>query len=511
MWWFMDKLTRAAVSDALHFLSGLELRSVLRSDILSGTGADFNLCSYPVNVARITLATRKASDVPLPCADVLDRVLSALADGGAERFFVEDANLYLLHSLPGKAEAYLVTLTPAALAHFLAVCFPGKRITRAQQRLLMLLLTGMTLIDSAGCDDRSIQTQKSHARDLRAHFEVATTHDVTRIIGAQLVAAVAAMLGDTDAARHEMFFDYARRFLPACTRAVILAGPDGQSCRVYDLGPQDGQPVIALHPLILPDLRAADVDLLHHLQLRLIWPLRPGQLAPHDPVIAEAAQIAQSNAALDLVQQTYGRGAMTLLAFAASSKLALAYAHHAPGAVARIFFAAACELRGRPQDGPRRLARGLIALGGVNAALQQSVMSFFARKVLRSRNFPDFLRMQFAGSQADLAMVEHELGPAWRGERMRAALVSSLRSMRHDFGFQRDLGWDSAADCGAALHFIHGADDHIHPLPLIRDLADSLGARLHVLPEAGQLIYGPHLGPVLAQMVACSNTGNWRR
>lgn len=343
---------------------------------------------------------------------------------------------------------------------------------------------------------------------MRAQFDLPTTHDVVRIVTAQLVATLSDMLRPDGGPRHEAFFAYARRHLPPRARAVVLTGADGLVCRVYDLGPQHGRPVIALHPLILPDLTDADIDLLHDLDIRLIWPLRPGQLAPHDPVISEAAQIRHSNAALALVQQTYAQGPATLLSFAASSKLALAYARHCPQAVAHVFCPAACEVHGRPQEGARRLARGLIALAEVNERLQQAVISVFARRVLQSRSFPDFLRAQFDGSPADLAIIARELAPPRHGDRMREALLHSLRSARHDFAFQRNLHWDGPIPAGTALHFIHGTEDRIHPLTLIRALAARMpGARLHVIPAAAQLLYGPHWRALLSVIAAQTRAG----
>ncbi len=513
----MDEPTRAAVSDVLHFLTDAERRAFFRTP--APAPSDYSLCGHPVEVIRIGLA-RRGPPVPatlpatLPAPQPLNlplnlpesalaRALAGLAEGQSERFFLEGDTLLLLHTSGAGKEAHLVALPPAALGQFLAASLERCRITAAQRRLLALLLCGVTLHASAARDGKSIETQKSHARDLRGHFGAATTGDVVRIVAARLAAAVAAMLAENARGRHEVFFDYVRRFLPASVRPVVLTGEDEAACRVIDMGPRDGRPVVALHPIILPDLRQADVDLLHALRIRLIWPLRDGQLAPLDPDLPEDEVMRRACRALDLVRRTFCEEPLTLLSFAAASRLALAYAQASSGRVRHVVFAAACEVAGRPQRGARRLARGMMALGAAGETVQRAALGFFARKVLRSRSFPGFLRGQFADSPADRAMIEAELGAPFHGARMREALLASVRSARHDFGFQRDLGWDAAPACGAQMHFIHGDEDRIHPVALIARRAAAIpGARLHRIAGAGQLLYGPHFAPLMRRVAA---------
>lgn len=161
----MDNRTRQAISDALHFMSGLELRALFRSGTLGRAASDDMLCGFPVEVSHITLSPRD----PVPgqgaaATDVQARAVAALAEGLTERFFLDDDTLCILLAAPGpsaaaqthEAGAALVHLPPEALAHFLAASYPDKRITPAQQRLLTSLLSGLSLIDAARRDMRSI-------------------------------------------------------------------------------------------------------------------------------------------------------------------------------------------------------------------------------------------------------------------------------------------------------------------------------------------------------------------
>lgn len=490
---------RAAVADALHCLSHSEQQAFLRAQ--SGAHSAFSLWGHPVQVTRIGAGLR-ADITAAVDHDGLLRALSAMADGEAERFFLQGDTLFMIHPGGKGMPACIVSLPPPIVAHFLERSFPGCRFTPAQRRLLIALLAGQTLPKAAMAEGRSLETLKCHARDLRLHLSVETTADLVRIVTAHLVAAIAAMLVEGAPGRHQAFFDYCRRYLPAEARCLVLESKDCTTCRVVEMGPLDGRAVIALHPIILPDLTDHDLRLLHHLGLRLIWPLRHGQLAPADPELSEAEMIAHSNAALDLVTQTYCKGPVPILSFAASSKLALAYARHRPGRVETIFFAAACDVEGRPVAGARRLARGMMTLGGSDEGLQIAVAAHFTERVLKSGEFMAFLRAQFAGSPADQAMVEDELAAPRLGRRMQDALVGSLRSVRHDFQFQRDLGWDQLPPGRADLHFIHGSEDVIHPFALIAArVARIPGAKLHRIEGAGQLLYGPHFAPLL-QIVA---------
>jgi pimeloyl-ACP methyl ester carboxylesterase len=200
-------------------------------------------------------------------------------------------------------------------------------------------------------------------------------------------------------------------------------------------------------------------------------------------------------------------GRAPVLSFAAASRIGLELAAKAPEAVTALHVAGVCVRKGRPEIGARRLARGVLALAARNPGLLDPILAQIEMRLRRPGVFEEFLRRQFADSPPDLAVIEADLSGPRGPERFRTALLDSAASARHDFLFQTDLGWDRVPpDLPLYLH--HGAQDRIHPLPLIEELAASLSsARLHVHPDTGQLFHHDHLVRLLELVAAGMETG----
>ncbi len=500
-----DPATRTAVADTLNFLSPQERGRFLDFPEAAGAAsqASFLLADVPVRVLRFADWQVEGAPDSL-AADVLpaaQRLLDLRRAGSQERMGLAGVALLMVHDVPEAPTSGLIAVIgPQAMAGFLARHYPAVRIPPALQRLLTCYLGGLSLKAAAEADGKSLETARSQTRELRRRMGVARIDDMTRNVAALLWATVARLLDGERPARHAGFDGFARRFLPPGVRRMVLLGEGGEVFRVLDMGPRTGRPVVALHAILLPDIRPQDLALLDRLDLRLIWPLRHGAHAPLDPPLSEEAQIRHACRGIDLVRELFCQGRADLLSFAASSKVALAYARDFPGRTGSLMLAVACVLEGRPDRGARRLARGLTALAGRSPRLMEAAMGFLARRALAPDRAARFLRHQFAASAADSAVVEAELAGPHGVARFAEGLGGSLASIRHDFGFQRALDWDLARDLNG-LHILHGDGDAIHPLPLIEALvADLPGARLHVIPGAGQLMYRQHLEPLLARV-----------
>ena len=203
-----------------------------------------------------------------------------------------------------------------------------------------------------------------------------------------------------------------------------------------------------------------------------------------------------------LALQLLGGGAAPVVCFAAASKLGVELTRRQPNTVSALHVAGVCVREGRPESGARRLARGVLALAARNPALLDPILGRFEAHLRRPGVLETFMRHQFLGSAADLAIVNAELQGQHGSRRFRDALLDSAASARHDFLFQNDLGWDDVpADTPVHLH--HGALDCIHPMPLIEHLAARLpNAELHVHPEAGQLFYHDHFEALFSMVAA---------
>lgn len=468
--------------------------------------ARFNLCGYPVPVLDYVnwrlLGTRDTTSAANTLRGHIQDCIHSRENSRPGQIFLHDDDLLVFHDLArDRSTGTVAVVSPEALAQFLAEHFPGARPTPAMLRLIACYLGGLSLTGGAKLDGKSVETRKSQARELRRRLGLERAEDVSRTVGARLVSEVSKVLSGGGWHNSESFVQYTSTYLPDGVRPLVLLDGGQQPFRILDMGPKTGRPVIVLHAMILPDIRKQDIALLHELDLRLLWPLRNGLCAPEDPTFHEEEQIRHACQGIDIARRVFCEGKIDILSFAASSKIALAYARENRAGINALYFAASCVLEGRPESGVRRLAKGMLTLAGRNETLMSATMDYFRRSILTPERFPRFIRNQFRVSQADSRIVEAELTGPFAGERFRTALVGSIPSARHDFGFQRALDWEIASTLGLEMHFLHGDDDPIHPLPLIERLAGSLSnAQLHVIEKAGQLLYHEHLRGVLTPL-----------
>lgn len=421
-------------------------------------------------------------------------MVDQLQEGRRDPCGLINGQLLVIRPEAERGMGMVVFLDMSSLARCLAADFPDVRLTPALLQLLAAVLAGIPIKTGHQDDLRSAETRKTQARALRDRFGLATTEEVGRIVGAFILRRVEAAASQRQRADSQAFHAHIDRFYPEGVQSLVLLGRDGEPCRVLAMGPVAGRPVIMLHPLILPSIADEDIEELHRLNLRLYWPLRIGQLAPHDRPASEEETIRHALRGIDLVRSCFCGPTATLVSIAAASKIALAYARRHPERVNMICTAAACVLRGRPQTANRRLAKSILDILDRTPWLAEGALRIATSHLLSERRFRRFLTDQFAENPADGAIIRYELDEVAGGHRIKEAIELSLHSIRNDFAFQLDLEWDQARHLKMPLHILHGAQDSIHPLPMIRALAAGLpDAKLHVMPETGQLLMGPSL------------------
>ena len=501
-----QSIDRSAVADALSLLAPHEFDAFLRwQDFDDHSAAE--LGSRTIRLLKFTGWQIVSEPVEGPVDGTLEAAGQRLVDrrrfGLSENFALAGADLLVCREATNdRTSGHVAVLSPDAVAGFMASCFPGIKLTRALQRVMVCYIAGLSLGQVAAIEGKSIDTIKSQSRELRRRLGLARTDDIARFIGTRLAIVVEKALGGDIKGRNADFVRYCKRYLPRQVRTAAFLDEDNQLHRILDMGPKNGVPVICLHPMILSDFREEDVALLEELKLRLIWPLRNGLIAPTDPILAEADHLRHACSGIETVRKLFFDGEVSILSFNASSKVALAYAKDNPDRVSTLFFAGICT-QNEAVKGVRRVGRGMIALAGRNRPMMNAVADYLRRFVLTSERTQKFLSDLFKNRPADRAVLESELAGAFGCDRLRDALVGSTRSAVHDFVFQLSLGWEIARSLNTEMHFLHGEDNDIDPWPWVEALAaDIAGATLHCLPGAGDLLYHQHFRSVLVPVAA---------
>lgn len=407
------------------------------------------------------------------------------------------AHLALIAEGDDEHPARIMVLPDGAMAHALRGILRQEEMTAAELRLLKQLICGAGLAEAARADGVSHETRRTQFKSLARKFGARSQAELTSRAIVQLLLETGTARPPAREGTDDRFIALADEFLPGA-RCHELQGADGARHRLIDLGPADGRPVVFLHPQILPDFRPEDLDLLRAHGMRFIVPLRHGAMSVAGPDMSADEHLDHACAGIELARAHFAGGRADLLACLSGAAFGIEYARRHPERVASLAFVGAPAIPAAGSSTTGRLRAGLFRLATYDGALFARVMDFFGRRINQPETFRRLLANYYRPCPADLAIIEAEYAAPHGGERLRKLCAASMRSIRQDFHHQTSLRWQDLPQDRFPVTFIHGAKDNTHPLPAVRALAGELGGHpVHVIPEAGQLLYYRHFAPLL--------------
>ncbi|WP_136659666.1 alpha/beta fold hydrolase [Nitratireductor sp. XY-223] len=409
--------------------------------------------------------------------------------------------LLMIHDLgrkawPGEpdhpAARYLVLcIEKPAFERLMSTVWPGLALTGAEFRLVVSLLAGRSLRETAQADGLSYNTKRKQLLSVTAKAGVSGQTDVTRIIGFALTDHLLDRLAFPVPERNDVTF-FKDSYGSALRIHDVTVGSQDR-LRVFELGPRDGRPCLLYHPMLFPvlplqgELRALE---LHN--VRLLIPVRPWfcgserQKSSVPPARKLVAQMAEETATMI---QLFGLGRVPVIATVFGAVWASALAHHAPDLVSRLVFVSAPT----PYDksaATRSFVHAMLPFVRETPLIAEAFVRLHARILTSSRLAElGFLRT-YKSSAADTATLRQLLAEGWIQRCVRQVLTYSGSGVANELR-ANVLDWTSAlAGVDTEMVFLHGEEDLMSPLALIEPLVERLPqARLEVVENAGQLFY----------------------
>jgi DNA-binding CsgD family transcriptional regulator len=373
--------------------------------------------------------------------------------------------------------------------------YPTSSLTPAELRTLKQILCGHSLRDSAVTDSVSYETKRSQFKSLGHKIGISRQADVVTYTLTRLLASN--LRDDTEPALHEEVRAYHRECLPPNVRLHIMLGDDGRHHRIFDMGPIDGTALICLHPQIFPGFRPQDIELLHARNIRLLWPLRQGQMAPADPVLSSDAHIAHAIQSIDLAKTLQiNHDTTTLVALVSGGTYAIEYALLNP-LIDRVVFVGASYKAGVGNSFSDKFRYGLIKLASRNKPLTRKLLHFLGKKLRDKNMLTKFFLNLYSGCESDLQVLEEEFSSEQKLSAIQRRILSSENSIIQDFFAHIRPNWPTLSMLGGKFVFIHGQQDTAHSIDDIRALAVRHNAPVRELEGLGQLLYYEHMGPLL--------------
>ncbi len=363
-------------------------------------------------------------------------------------------------------------------------------LSAAEFRLFVDLAQGLTLEDSAVNAALATSTRRKQLQSIFGKLRVKSQAELVSL-ASQLVHRLHTHLEDQLKGQSELWGAYLPH-LPSGARYGTLGTRDKSEVRYLDIGPVSGQPVLILHPMIFPHIGAKDVALFHQLGWRTIWPIRDGCLSLQTSRDKNwARHCAKTVEDLHATYQFMADTPIPVIALVSSGSYAVEFARTHSDCVSRIDFVSTCFSAGGRKTRDVYFGDFLLRNLRSNGRMAMLAIRHLAGGVHDKGRLEKTLRRVFANSLPDQTQLDADFATEARTDRLKTAILSSIDAMRHDYLAQLHFSWRTAKALNIPMQFWHGAEDKVHCLDDLTDLARNVsGCAPEVIPTMGHLTQG---------------------
>ena len=422
------------------------------------------------------------------CQDVFSRLEASDKGFG----FVDETGLWLDIKAEQLASAGVLVYVPEqAFVNLLDEIFPRHGLSNAERRVLAQVICGQPLKHTATIDGVSHETKRSQFKAVCLKTGLKRQVDLCTFVLSRLLLNIGEQEEDKQPS-HEVIRDYHRRFMPTGVRLHVLVDSSGYQHRYFDMGPIGGRALFVLHGPVLIHFREVDIEVLHALQIRLIWPMRPGALAPTDEFLSTSEHVDNSVQAILYASELFaGEQTIDLVGVASGCFYATEFSALYPDKVNRLIYLGAGRQSQVSRSWLDRFFQGLTNLIRFNPATARVMFYFLVKKFGDHSVLADTVKNIFAGSKPDLDVLEGEFSNPLAFDAMQMRYVSSAKSIYHDFVLYTYPNWHKVNQLHRPV-FIHGEFDTVHRSKDVEAMAKAVNAQFVVNPGAGHLQYYEH-------------------
>ena len=370
--------------------------------------------------------------------------------------------------------------------------YPESGLTPAEKRALYQIVCGYTAKEAADLDNVKTETKRTQFQSVRSKTSLGRQADIATYTVTRLLMDL--QTAETDKNTHRALREYHKQYMPSSVRLHVVIGENGQHHRMFDMGPVDGVPFITFHPQVLPYIRTEDIKLFQQSGIRFIWPLRIGQLAPEDPKVSyeqyESAYMETVQLASSLISS---EDRLNILGVLCGAQYAIKFAQRHPEKISLFVILSATYSEGTSKGLFASWRDGMVRITSNNQLIKQMLIRFMRRKLSDRDVFKKYLFRLNSGCKANIEILEREFSTKETTIAMQTRILNSEQSMTHDFIPISFPCWELLKELKCRIHFIHGKHDPINSLKDVRKLADLHEAPIHVIEDAGHMVYYDHL------------------
>lgn len=359
----------------------------------------------------------------------------------------------------------LIWIDHASAMEILRDVVPNIELPNAELRLLMQILSGVSLKEAAGQDGVSYETKRSQFKSLAARTGFRTQSEVIRQSLLALSMHVLDSVGIAGTNNLERP-DEARAFLdlyyPDIFRFHKILASSGRVLRIAEAGPVTGMPVVFAHSQTLPHPGQFTPDWLERHQVRLIIPLRDGFLANRAQAQPVMEHLEGGAADMAEVIELVCGGRAKIVAQSTGTAYAVELARTRPELIEQMVLCASAYLGKYDNRVVGSVVRGFMNI----AARSNLVLDQIYDRYVGRMSTPDGLRAvlgsAYKKSARDVeifdAIMAGPLGHSWMLESYRLSRWSVINDVL--MGSQ-DV-WHDVDTITVPVLFLHGATDPVN-------------------------------------------------
>ncbi len=335
------------------------------------------------------------------------------------------------------------------------------KLTSAEKKLCAQLCSGHQLKECAALSNQTYETVRSHLKSVFFKSELSSQSDLVGKFSYEIAEFFRTYL-EADEMLFKEWRSY-RKYLPRSVRMGVLVGPNDESTRYLDFGDPQSEPLYLIHPLIFPAFDEKDVLFAKKIDRRFIVPVRRGALGDNRPRIQRWSDYISNsaNGLRECINNFSGTNEQVdLIALVSGGAVATEYALQHQEKVKSLSFAGTCYSAGKPTSDLHFFGTELVRIMGRNQRAGHAALRYICGIGKKeAKRFKDGMRTIFAGSAADMKLINEDVSDPIRCERLKLATLGSFYSVMFDYLSQFYFDWNEASKIECKTAFVHGAED----------------------------------------------------
>lgn len=402
----------------------------------------------------------------------------------------------------------LISVDPSSAKEMFHDVFPDIELSNAEIRVLMQLLSGLTLKEAAKNDNVSYETKRSQFKSLSLRTGFNSQGEVIRnallVLNAHILQGISENQinrNDSDGIE-QIFLD---QFYKSIFRLHKIFTPTGRINRVLEAGPVTGTPVVFVHSQTLPPPSQINTAWLIKKNIRLFIPLREGMLEENGKMTSSKEHV--KNATDDLINtiEVFCGGKAKVVAQSSGVAYCVNLAKIRPELISQMTLSAPAYLGKYENSLVDSLVKSFFNIASQNNFILEQIYAKYLKKMSTKSGLHNILYSAYKKSPKDMELLESILSTSQGYRWLRKSYELSKYSVINDVLLGSQDVWKDVENVKTEVLFVHGKKDPINSAAHAKTIQKRFpNSKFVLLVEDGQSLFLNRFSDIIS-----NNQGEW--